>query len=145
MGPKNACSYADIAMGKIDELACRGGDIRPNLWWRYRDDVFEVWTHGEEKLREFTDYINTLYPTIKFILVFLDISLNVLVLTLKLENGFITTDVYSKPTDSHLYFPFDSSHPAHCKWAVPYGVTLRLHRNCSSRDTRAECALEYKS
>ena len=53
--------------------------------------------------------------------------------------------MYSKPTDSHLYFPFDSSHPAHCKWAVPYGVTLRLHRNCSSRDTRAERALEYKS
>ena len=82
MGPKNACSYADIAMGKIDELACRGGDIRPNLWWRYRDDVFEVWTHGEEKLREFTDYINTLYPTIKFTIVFSDISLDVLDLTL---------------------------------------------------------------
>ena len=63
----------------------------------------------------------------------------------ELENGFITTDVYSKATDSHIYLPFDSSHPAHWKRAVPYGVALRLHRNCSSPETRDERALEYKS
>ena len=42
MGSKNACSYADLAMGKIDEIACTGGTIKPNLWWRYRDDIVEV-------------------------------------------------------------------------------------------------------
>ncbi|XP_068704908.1 uncharacterized protein [Montipora foliosa] len=33
MGPKNACSYADLAMGIIDRRA-RSGKIKPNLWWR---------------------------------------------------------------------------------------------------------------
>ena len=62
MGPKNACSYADLAMGSIDEKARFGGAIRPLLWWRYRDDFFDLWFHGVPKLLEFTEYINSLYP-----------------------------------------------------------------------------------
>jgi len=78
MGPKNACSYADLAMGLIDSQAKFGGPIKPNLWWRYRDDVIDVWTEGLEKLLEFTDYINSLYPTIKFTVEHSQHSLNVL-------------------------------------------------------------------
>ena len=37
-------SYADLAMGLIDEKAKFGGAMKPLLWWRYRDDVFDVWT-----------------------------------------------------------------------------------------------------
>ena len=53
-------------------------------------------------------------------------------LTLLLQDGFISTDIYSKPTDSHLYLPYNSSHPDHCKKAIPYGVALRIRRNCST-------------
>lgn len=35
------------------------------------------------------DYINSLYPTIKFTLVYSESSLNVLDLTLKLKDGYI--------------------------------------------------------
>ena len=42
MGPKNACSYADLAMGLIDEKAKFGGAMKALLWWRYGDDVFDV-------------------------------------------------------------------------------------------------------
>ena len=55
MGPKNACSYADLAMGIIDEKAKFEGSLRPMLWWRYRDDIFDLWTQGLPKLLEFTD------------------------------------------------------------------------------------------
>ena len=43
MGPKNACSYADLAMGEIDLKAKFSGPIKPSLWWRYRDDIFDLW------------------------------------------------------------------------------------------------------
>ena len=43
MGPKNACSYADLAMGEIDLKAKFSGPIKLSLWWRYRDDVFDLW------------------------------------------------------------------------------------------------------
>ena len=90
MGPKNAFSYADLAMEIINQKA-KSGDIKPNLWWRYRDDNFDLWTQGTTKLREFTDFINSLYPTIKFTMVSSEISLNVLDLTLSLVDGFFQT------------------------------------------------------
>ena len=52
-------------------------------------------------LYEFTEFINSLYPTIKFELVFSERELHVLELTLHLVEGFVQTDIYSKPTDSH--------------------------------------------
>ena len=42
MGPKNACSYADLAMGIIDEKAKLERSLKPLLWWRYRDDIFDL-------------------------------------------------------------------------------------------------------
>ena len=145
MGPKNACSYADLAMGVIDHKARFEGTIKPMLWLRYRDDIFDLWTQGVEKLLEFTNYINSLYHTIKFELVYSESSLNVLDLTLLLQDGFISTDTYSKPTDSHLYLPYNSSHPDHCKKAIPYGVALRIRRNCSTNASFVKRCSEYKS
>jgi hypothetical protein len=93
---------------------------------------------------DFTEFINSLYPTIRFELVYSRHSLSVLDLTLHLDDGFVTTDVYSKPTDSHLYLPFNSSHPYHCKSAIPYGVALRIKRNCSSKEFLDTRCNEYK-
>ena len=104
-----------------------------------------MWTHARRrKITSITDYINSLYPTIKFEFVKSYETLNVLDLTLTLENGFISTDVYSKPIDSHLYLPFNSSHPFYCKQSVPYGVALRLKRNCSSQEALNQRCVEYK-
>ena len=105
MGPKNACSYADLAMGEIDRKAKFCRPIKPALWWRYRHDIFDLWQQGLPALEAFTQNINSLNPTIKFELVFSESHLNVLDVTLHLVDGFIKTDVYSKPTDSHLYLP----------------------------------------
>ena len=38
----------------------------PLIWWRYIDDIFLLWTHGEDKLNGFITYLNNLHPTIKF-------------------------------------------------------------------------------
>ena len=72
MEPKNACSYADLPMGEIDHKAKFCGPIKPLLWWKYRDDIFDLWQQGPSALNSFTECINLLYPTatIKFELVF---------------------------------------------------------------------------
>ena len=144
MGPKNACSYADLAMGIIDQKAL-SGNIKPNLWWRYRDDIFDLWTLGHDKLLQFTQFINSLYPTIKFTLVHSPTSLDVLDLTLSLVDGFIQTDIYSKPTDNHIYLLRNSAHPVHCSKAIPYGVATRVRRNCSSSESFEKRSIEYQS
>ena len=143
MGPKNACSYADLAMGIIDQKA-KAGETKPKLWWRYRDDIFDLWTQGPIKLNEFTEFINSLYPTIKFTMVSSEVSLNVLDLTLLLVDGFIQTDIYSKPTDHHIYLLRNSAHPSHCTKAIPFGVATRVRRNCSTIERFEERSKEYR-
>ena len=93
---------------------------------------------------EFTDYINGLYPTIKFELVYSDSHLNVLDIMLHFHDGFLSTGVYAKPTDSHLHLPFLSSHPIHCKRAVPFGAALTIKCNCSTGDFLQNRYKEYK-
>ena len=53
--------------------------------------------------------------------------------------------MYSKLTDSHLYLRSSSSHPKHVFKAVPFGVALRLKRNCSEDEFFAKKSVEYKS
>lgn len=144
MGLKNACSYADLAMGEIDFQAKFSGHIKPALWWRHRDDVFDLWQQGLPALHEFTEFINSLYPTIKFESVSSEREFHVLDLTLHLIEDFIWTDVYSKPTDSHLYLPPSSAHPKHVFNAIPYSVATRLQRNCSEQAPLAQRITEYK-
>ena len=107
------------------------------------DDI-DLWVHCLPKLLEFTDFINELYPTIEFELVYSQQILNVLDVTMHLVHGFIRTDVYSKPTDSHLYLPPTSAHPEHCKHTIPYSVALRLKRNCSNSSFLEKRNTQYK-
>ena len=43
----------------------------------------------------------------------------------------IPTSVYYKPTDSHSYLLYSSSHPSHVKNSIPFSQFLRLRRLCS--------------
>ena len=122
MGPKNGCSYADIAMSYIDKIAVTQGPYRPNNCWRFRDDIFDLWHHGFEALHEFTDFINNIYPTIKFVLRYSTDQLEFLDVMISLNQGHITTDVFSKPTDSHLYLLKSSAHPKSSTKSIPYSI-----------------------
>ena len=43
----------------------------------------------------------------------------------------LSTNIYYKPTDSHSFLRYDSSHPKACKDSIPYSQFLRLRRICS--------------
>ena len=43
----------------------------------------------------------------------------------------VPTDLYIKPTDSHQYLHYSSSHPDRTKKLIVYSQTLRLNRICS--------------
>jgi len=61
-----------------------------------------------------------------------------------LVDGFIQTDVYSKPTDSHLYLSPASAHPKLVFKAIPFGVASTLRRNCSEDNFLKNRLEEYK-
>ena len=39
----------------LEEEVLRKAEFKPYLWWRYIDDIFFLWEHGEEKLKSFID------------------------------------------------------------------------------------------
>ena len=60
-----------------------------------------------------------------------DTSLAFLDIKLSIEGNGLCTSVHYKPTDSHSYLLYSSSHPSHVKNSIPYSQLLRLRRLCS--------------
>ena len=104
-GPHMSSSYSDIAMAHFD-IRAENYDLKPTVWKRFRDDVFSVWTHDVDTLPAFLDYLNNIDSTgkIKFTMqIANDSGLEFSDLKLKIQNGKIGVDVYSKSTNSFTY------------------------------------------
>ena len=131
IGTKFAPPYANIFMAGIEERIFQEFD-NPLLWLRYLDDIFCIWTEGEQKLKEFFEYLNNCHPTIKFTMDysfekinFLDVSVR------KSHNGKLETNLYTKPTDTHQFLHATSCHRSSCKNSIPYSQAIRIKRICS--------------
>ena len=66
IGTKMAPSYAIIFMGDFLKEKLKDCDLKPLAWWRYIDDIFMLWQHGEKELEKFLEFLNCYHPTIKF-------------------------------------------------------------------------------
>ena len=96
-------------------------------------------THGVEKLEEFLQFINGAHDTINFTSEYSEKSINFLDVQVSIsENGEVSTDLYTKPTDTHQYLQAESCHPNHIKKSIPYSQALRILRICSDLDTAKE-------
>ena len=101
---------------------------QPLIWLRFIDDIFLVWTHGEEALLEFVEYLNSRVESMNFTMEWSKESVNFLDTKVKREGTKLVTDLYCKPTDSHSYLQYDSAHPQRCKDSIPYSQFLRVRR-----------------
>ena len=119
-------------MGRLEEEFLATAPKSPLIWLRYIDDVFLLWTHGEEQLDNFISYCNTRHRTIKFTAEKSKKSLRFLDVMVELRDGYLETDLYSKPTDTHQYLQWSSCHPRHTKESLPYSLAFRLRRICST-------------
>ena len=63
---KFAPPYAILFMGYLEDKFLTSFVEKPLVWWRYVDDIFMIWQHGEKKLKEFLKILNSCHPTIKF-------------------------------------------------------------------------------
>ena len=68
IGKKFASPYAVLFMAALEEKILNKFKKKPNFWWRYSDDIFFIWEHGEESLslKEFLNEINSFHSIIKF-------------------------------------------------------------------------------
>ena len=63
---KFAPPYSVLFMADLEKRLLSDIDLKPYIWWRYIDDIFLIWEHGEESLKLFLEKINKIHPTIKF-------------------------------------------------------------------------------
>ena len=131
MGTRMAPSYANLFMGKFEREFLRTQTALPLVWWRFIDDVFAIWTHGEERLQMFLRELNNHHTSIKFTSNWSTEEVSFLDARVYIKNGRVETDLYTKPTDKHQYLHTKSCHPRHCKRSIPFSQALRLHSICS--------------
>ena len=146
IGTRMAPSYANIFMDNLERRLIRNAEFKPHTWWRFIDDIFIIWTHGEEKLKEFLDYLNNAHRTIKFTSKWSMEEIEFLDVKVVNESGVLETDLHVKPTDSHQYLYHTSCHPKACKKGIPYAQALRLRRVCSKScffEKRAKDLIEF--
>ena len=115
MGTRMAPSYANLFMAQLERRLLDNANMKPLIWWRYIDDIFTIWCHGEASLETFVEDLNQAHPTIKFTVEWSRNSIPFLDTSILLENGQLTTDLHVKPTDTHQYLAANSCHPRHCK------------------------------
>ncbi len=138
MGQKVGPSYACLFMGYLEKkfVASYEGP-KPDHLFRYIDDFVGMTTNcSETEVKNFITAFNEFHPAIQLThsisttsLPFLDINLSINHTTAKID-----TTVHYKPTDSHAYLSYDSSHPRRCKDSIPYSQLLRLRRLCSDNE-----------
>ena len=85
MGTAAGPNYANIFMDRFETKALINWPLKPLLWLRFIDDIFMIWTHGEDKLQEFITYLNGIHPSIKFTHEYSTTHLNILDTTVKVN------------------------------------------------------------
>ena len=76
--------------------------LQPMVWWRYIDDIFLIWPHSEEELHTFCTNLNQHHHTIKFTSDYSRTEAVFLDTRVYLKDGLIQTDLYTKPTNTHI-------------------------------------------
>ena len=66
IGTKFAPPHAILFMADFEEKMLEKFEKKPMIWWRYIDDIFFIWEHGEESLKVFKEQVNIFHSTIKF-------------------------------------------------------------------------------
>lgn len=87
----------DDAEGKFLETQL----LQPLIWFRYIDDMFFIWSHGEEKLHLFLVNLSNCNLHIKFTYAFNRKGISFLYLNVSFCDGKLTADLHAKPMNRH--------------------------------------------
>ena len=118
-------------MDEVEQKFLEMQSKTPLIWSRYIDDIFFIWTHGEQELERFFKDLKNFTPNLSFThetsknwIPFLDRKV-------KLIDGKLETDLCMKPTDHHQYPHYLSSRPELVQAVYCSSQTLRVNRLCS--------------
>ncbi len=135
MGSRLSPILANIFMEEVETSVLTSLCIRPKLYVRYVDDIFIIYDSQILQLQQLLLIFNSQHPDIRLTcemeqneqLPFLDLLIRRINLPQQ-ETTHLDIAIYRKPTHSHRYLNFSSSHPLSQKREVLSGLLLRAHR-----------------
>ena len=132
MGTRMGPSYANLFVGHIEELIfTQYTGPKPDFFGRYIDDCIGITSCTRSELDSFILFVDSFHPSLQFTWEISDTSVAFLDISVSISGNRLSTSVYYKPTDSHSYLSYSSSHPKHTLDSIPYSQFLRLRRLCS--------------
>ncbi|XP_078498180.1 uncharacterized protein LOC144754363 [Lissotriton helveticus] len=136
MGASMAQSIANIYM-ILFESKFIFNEVAPffesvSHWYRYIDDIFFVWTDGEQTLKEFLLWLNLTDENLRFTAHINKSKVEFLDINIKNKDGALEVDLYTKPTARNTLLHFKSYHPRCQKDSIPFSQFLRVRRNCTN-------------
>ena len=132
IGSKLGRIYACTYLGEWESQLLSSSEEKPFLYLRFIDDKFGIWLHGKESLQEFHRLANSLHEQIDLELRQSTTFVEFVDARVKAEGDKLSTDVYTKPSDSKAYLHYSSDHLSHTKRAIPFGLVMRAKRICST-------------
>jgi len=131
MGSPLSPVIANFFMEDFEKKAIEQAVLKSVCWFRYVDDTFVIWPHGQKKLTEFLKHLNRLHNKIQFTmgieeghLPFLDIDVY------RKTDGSLGHKVYWKPTHTNLYLHQNSHHHPANKQSVLASLIHRAKALC---------------
>ena len=136
MGKRFAPAYANIYMATWEDTILPKCPKSPLHYYRFLDDIWGIWTHGEEEFQGFVQILNSHHPSIKIKPLSSPTSMDFLDVTTFRGPDFditgqLDTKVFFKPTDSHALLHYSSFHPRHTFRGIVKSQLIRYKRICS--------------
>ena len=146
MGTKMGPNYANLFVDFVEnQIFKQYTDPIPDYFGRFIDDCLGTALCSYAELESFIHFVNNFHPALKFTLEISETSVSFLDILISINGSRLTTSVFYKPTDSHSYLLFSSSHPNHTKRSIPFSQFLRLRRICSEDEDFQTKSLEMRN
>ena len=101
IGTKFAHPYECLFMERIKNDFLDLEIVKPWLWLRYIDEIFFIWTEGEDKLAGSLNRLKNFHRDLKFTHEKSKSSVNSLDVSVNIVDNKLKTDLFCKPTDCH--------------------------------------------
>ena len=128
-------NYGSVYLGSWEIFFFENSKTKPITYFRFVDVVCGLWSDGLDSLKDCHRVANSIHPRIQVDLRYSTEKLEFLNVLTIIEHGRIKTDLFTKPTEKHLYLHSKASHLEYMKSSIPYRLGFRVKRICSGESS----------